>query len=423
MDGDADVIVIGAGLAGLRAATELSAAGRHVLVLEAADDVGGRIRTENVDGFLVDRGFQLLNPAYPAVRRWIDVEALALQGLGAGVAARTDGDRLRLLGHPLREPRLIAETLRSVRGEGRGVFALLRWLRPLLHGPRTTSLSAVQRKPDMTLQASLDAAGLDGVLRRIVERFFAGVLLDDEGGSSAAYARLLTAMFVLGVPGLPAAGMQALPRQLAAGLGGQIRCNTPVTRVRRTGAGFTIDIDGGSLKAERVVLAVGPPEVAELAGGGAVATRGVVTEWWAADTRPSASTLLHVDARAVPSGPLVNTAVISNAAPTYAPPGRYLVQGSALMGRDRRTPGEAEMRRHAGDLLGCSSAGWRSVARHEVVDALPVQAAPLVAARPMLTDDGLVVCGDHRDTASIQGALVSGHRAARLVLSMHLALR
>ena len=86
---DADVVVIGAGLAGLRAATDLHTAGRDVLVLEASDDVGGRIRTDRVDGFLVDRGFQLLNPAYPAVRQGIDVEALDLQTFGAGVAART----------------------------------------------------------------------------------------------------------------------------------------------------------------------------------------------------------------------------------------------------------------------------------------------------------------------------------------------
>lgn len=413
---DADVVVVGAGLAGLRAATELTAAGRHVLVLEAGDDVGGRIRTDSVDGFLVDRGFQLLNPAYPAARRWVDLEALALQSLAAGVAARTD-DRLRRLGHPLREPRLVPATLAALRGEGRGALALMRWVRPLLHGPRTTSLSAVLRTEDQTLRASLDAAGLEGVLRRVVERFFAGVLLDDEGGASAAYARLLTAMFVQGVPGLPAEGMQALPRQLAQGLGGQIRCDTRVAGIRRTGAGFVVDVDDGPLTAERVVLAVGPEAVEGLAGGGVVATRGVVTQWWATDVRPTASALLHVDARTAPTGPLVNTAVVSNAAPTYAAPGRHLVQGSALMRRDRRAPGEAEMRRHAGDLLGSSTAGWQSVARHEILDALPVQAPPLQAARPLLTDDGLVVCGDHRDTASIQGALVSGHRAARLVLS------
>lgn len=416
-DVDADVIVVGGGLAGLRAAAELTSAGRRVLVLEAADQVGGRIRTDVVDGFLVDRGFQLLNPAYPAVRRWIDLESLVLQGFGAGVAARTDGGRLARLGHPLREPRLLPATLGAVRREGGDRLALVRWLRPLVHRPGTTSLAAVLRGGDGSLRDSLDAAGLDGGLRRVVERFFAGVLLDDTGESSAAFARLLTSMFVRGVPSLPAAGMRALPAQVAAGLGDRIRCGTAVTRVARRGAGFVVTTDAGPVGAEHVVLAVGPQSVDALVGGGPVATRGVVTEWWATDRSPSSSALLHVDARTTPSGPLVNAAVVSNAAPSYAPQGRHLVQASALLGGDRPVPTEAEMRRHAGELLGCATTGWQRVARHEVPHALPVQAAPLRAVRPLRTDDGVVVCGDHRDTASIQGALVSGHRAAQLLLT------
>src|SRR5690349_23878756 len=127
----ADVVVVGAGLAGLRCAQVLAEAGRDVVVLEASDGVGGRIRTDRVDGFLVDRGFQLLNPAYPAVRRWVDVDALALQPFGAGVAARFD-EGLHVLGHPLREPRLVPRTLRAVGPRLREVAALTRWAAPLL---------------------------------------------------------------------------------------------------------------------------------------------------------------------------------------------------------------------------------------------------------------------------------------------------
>jgi DNA ligase-1 len=122
--------------------------------------------------------------------------------------------------------------------------------------------------------------------------------------------------------------------------------------------------------------------------------------------------LLHVDARRTPAGPLVNAAVVSRAAPSYAPPGRHLVQGSALL----RDGHDADaMRRHAGDLLGVDPSGWEVVARHEVPDALPAQPTPFSTARPVRHDD-LVVCGDHRDTGSIQGALVSGQRAADAVL-------
>ena len=115
-----------------------------------------------------------------------------------------------------------------------------------------------------------------------------------------------------------------------------------------------------------------------------------------------------------PRGPLVNAAVVSRAAPSYAPAGRGLVQGSALLAPGR-VPDEATMRRHAGDLLGVDPTRWEVLARHEVPDALPAQPAPYSATRPVRVGD-LVVCGDHRDTGSIQGALVSGQRAAEAVL-------
>ena len=412
---ETDVVVVGAGLAGLRCATELVADGRDVVVLEAAEEVGGRIRTERVDGFQVDRGFQLLNPAYPAVRRWVDVDALLLGTFEAGVAALTS-ERLLRLGHPLRSPRLLAPTLRGVGGELGSVPGLLRWLRPLAHRPGRTHLDAVTRRPDLTLAASLDEAGVTGTMRRVLDRFFAGVLLDDSGESSAAFARLLTATFLAGNPGLPAAGMQAFPRQLAAPLGARVRTSTRVRGLRSRGAGFEVATDDGDLTCRQVVVATGQEDAAGLTELQEGRRNGVVTHWWATREEPTTHRVLHVDARERPTGPLVNTAVITHAAPTYAPPGWHLVAASALLGGGRPTPSEPAMRRHSAELLGADGfAAWESVARHEIPHALPAQPAPLEVTRPVLLDSGVVVCGDHRDTASIQGALVSGHRAARAV--------
>ncbi|PKH43526.1 Phytoene dehydrogenase-related protein [Nocardioides alpinus] len=406
---DADVVVVGAGLAGLRCAQALTEAGRDVVVLEASDVAGGRIRTERIDGFLVDRGFQLLNPAYPAVRRWVDVEALGLQPFGAGVAARTE-DGTTVLGHPVREPGLVPGTLRAVARRPKEVAALARWAAPLLRPRRGTSLSHVlASRPDVDRRTALDAAHVDGLLRRVVDRFYAGVLLEDDGSTADRFALLLAWMFAKGVPSLPRNGMAALPAQLAASLGDRVRLGQPVQAV----TGTAVTTDAGTWTARHVVVATGAAAAAELTGLAVPATKGVVTMWWAAADAPDTD-LLHVDARRAPTGPLVNAAVVSRAAPSYAPAGRHLLQGSALMGAGRDT-GEASMRRHAGDLLGTDPTQWEVVVRHEVPDALPAQPAPYDARRPVQVGD-LVVCGDHRDTGSIQGALVSGQRAAEALL-------
>lgn len=415
---DHDVVVVGAGLAGLQCARTLARAGLDVVVLEASDAVGGRIRTDVVDGFLVDRGFQLLNPAYPAVRRWVDTDALGLQPFGAGVAALLD-DGLQLLGHPVRAPRLLGTTLREVGSHPREAVAMARWLSPLArasvgHGRLATRLP---RTVDGSLRDSLDRVGLDGSLRRVLERFLSGVVLEDDQSTSAAYALLLTRSFAAGTPALPAAGMQALPEQLADSLEGRVSLRRRVEAIEGTDGAFTLTVDGERVRTRRLVVAAGAREAAELTGQYTPTTKGVVTHWFAADELPTDVTLLHVDARATSGGPVLNTAVVSSVAPTYAPVGRHLVQASALLRRGHEAPREEDVRRHAGELLGASSARWRTLARYEVPDALPVQLPPFSERRSVVIDRGIVLCGDHRDTASIQGALVSGQRAAQAVLT------
>ena len=413
----ADVLVVGAGLAGLRCAVALTELGRDVVVLEAANVVGGRVRTDVVNGFRCDRGFQVLNPAYPAVRRWVDLDALALQSFGAGVMVRRD-DGLRVVADPLREPRLLPQTLRSGYLRPAELAALGRWTAQVLVNP-----GAVMRAPDVTLAQSLDAAGVVGRIRQeILDPFLAGVLVDSYGGSSANFAKLLVRMFALGRPGLPGQGMGALPAQLAARLP-QVQLDTPVESVIADGGREVAVVASGSTwRARAVAVATDPVSAARLTPLPEPATKGLVTWWFEAPQAPSTLPLVAVDGRRAgrsPRGPVWNTSVVSAAAPSYAPPGRHLVEATCLLDRPDGDAPEADVLRHIGEIYGCGTSGWRTIIRHRVPLALPVMPPPLRARSAVALGDGVFVCGDHRDTPSIQGALVSGHRTA---MAIHAAL-
>ena len=409
----ADVVVIGAGLAGLRCAIRLTELGREVIVLEATDGVGGRVRTDVIDGFRCDRGFQVLNPAYPAVRRWVDLDALALQSFGAGVMVRRD-DGLQIVADPVREPRLLGQTLRSGYLRPGELAALSRWAGRVLVDPR-----GVMRQPDTTLAESFDAAGLVGPMRReVLEPFLAGVLADSHGASSANFARLLVRMFALGRPGLPRGGMGALPAQLAARLP-EVRLCMPAEAVAAQGGRRPTVVAGGStLRARAVVVATDPLTAAQLTALPEPATKGLVTWWFEAPEAPSEVPLIAIDGRRtapLSPRPVWNTAVVTAAAPSYAAPGRHLVEATCLLDRPDGDAPEVEVLSHVAAIYGCSTAGWHTIIRHRIPHALPVLLPPLRTRRDVSLGHGLFVCGDHRDTSSIQGALVSGNRTAQAV--------
>ena len=412
---DTDVVVVGGGLAGLRCGWRLAEAGRSVLVVEAAQAVGGRERTDEVDGFLLDRGFQVLNPAYPAVRRWVDLDAHELRPFGAGVLVRRERG-LTELSHPLRHPAGLLATLRSGLLTPREVAAMIRWAGPVLAAPRR-----VVDGPDRPLREGLDRVGLAVPLRvEVIEPFLAGVLADDRGETSEAFTKLLVRMFALGVPGVPARGIRALPEQLAAAAvraGADLRLGEAVVEVRGGASGAVLRLAGGErLAARAAVVAVGPDAVGGLLGVPPPRTRGLQTWWFEAGERPTASTMIAVDGRR--RGPVVNTAVMTNAAPQLAQPGRHLVQATCLLPASADAGAtEAEVRRQVGEVYGVDTARWPLVHRHDIRHALPAQPPPLRTTSPARVSSSVYVCGDHRDTASIQGALVSGHRVAGAVLA------
>lgn len=401
----APVVVVGAGLAGLACAQRLGRSGAEVVILEASDGVGGRVRTDVIDGFRCDRGFQLLNPAYPVLERVVDIASLDLRPFGAGVVVARDSLRWTLA-DPRRVPTRLLSTLRAPVGSLAEKTRFAGWAaRSLL--PVRTLLS----RPDRTLAADLDAAGISGSLRRgVVQPFLAGVLAEEDGSSSANFAGLLVRSFVLGTPSVPSLGMGRLPEALAASLPvGTVRLNTRVTRVGPRAVRTTEE----EIPAAAVVVATDPGSAGALTGRPATPMKALTTFWYAAAEPPTDEPFLHLDADH--RGPVVNAAVMTNAAPSYAPAGRSLVAVTTL-GADGSPAAERTARRQAVLMFGAEDRGWELVTTHVIAEALPVQPPPLVVRRPIVTPEGVYVAGDHQDTGSIQGALVSGRRAATAVL-------
>jgi phytoene dehydrogenase-like protein len=411
---DTDVVVIGAGLAGLQCARRVERSGLRAIVLEASDGVGGRIRTDVVDGFHVDRGFQVLNPAYPALRHGIDVGALDLQSFGVGVVVR-DGDDSTTLAHPLRHPQFLLSTLFGRHTTLGDVIGLVRWIGPTML--RGGGIAAAGR--DETLSASLDRAGLTGPLRRdVLDTFIAGVLSDSRGGASAHYVQQLVRYFAIGAPGLPRAGMQALPEQLAATLSEPVRLETPARSVDEVPGGVVVATDSGGVSGRIAVVAVAPQDVGSLTDLAEPATHGLTTWWFRAPQNPCAGRFLMIDASRTgggPAGPIWNTSVISNVAPSYAPAGEHLVHATTLLDRPDGRATESEVRRDLERLYETSTRDWEVLAHHVVPHTLPAQPPPLRPPRATWAGDRTLVAGDHRESGSIQGALLSGVRAGHAV--------
>jgi Flavin containing amine oxidoreductase len=406
----ADVVVVGAGLAGLTCARELVARGRHVLVLEGSDGVGGRVRTDHVDGFTVDRGFQVLNTAYPALAGAVDLDALDLRAFDPSVGVLLGDDRV-VIRNPLQDIRSTGSVLRVPVGGIWGKAAVGTYVGLCTALPAAT----LKRRPDVTSAEAWRRANIPpDVVNGVLRPFFAGVLLEQDMSSSRRFTDLMVRMFARGRSTVPAGGMQRLPEQLAGHLPpGTVRLGSRVLQVGATRVESTV----GTFAAAAVVVATDAWTAGSLLPNvvDPPSPRGVTTVYHSAPAFPGASGALLVGA----DSPVANSIAISVAAPEYAPPDRVLVSSSMVHGAVPDAVDGPEVRAALGRLHRTDASSWELVATYDLPHALPGMAAPHPMRRPVRLSGGgetVYVAGDHRDTSSLQGALVSGRRAAHAVL-------
>jgi phytoene dehydrogenase-like protein len=401
-----DAVVIGAGLAGLAAARQIKSHGKSVIVLEAQDGVGGRVRTDKVDGFLLDRGFQVLLTAYPELKTQVDMSALDLKMFSSGAVVMRNG-KASVVTDPFREPRRAVATVFAPIGSltDKMRIAALRWR--VMRSNEAKILS----KPDISTVVALRAFGFSPkIIDRFFRSLFGGIQLDPDLRTSRRMFEIIFKYLSEGQSALPNNGMSALPEQMAKHLGSEnIFLDTQVTGV----SSGIVSTTNSQIKAKAIVVATDQPASADLLKTDKIASRVAGCVYFAADSPPTHEKFVVLDGTG--KGPVLNAAVLSNIAPSYAPPGQHLIVAAlpGVIDGDLETMSRDQLRTWWGPQVDA----WRHIKTYRIAHAGPEQLPPFNPEQQVSLGDGIFVCGDHRDTGSIQGALYSGRRCGDAVLA------
>ncbi|WP_234734689.1 NAD(P)/FAD-dependent oxidoreductase [Tellurirhabdus bombi] len=414
MSSQPSVIIVGAGMAGLTCAAYLKQRGINALLLEASDGVGGRVRTDVVNGFRLDRGFQILLTAYPEARRLLDYAALDLKPFRSGALIHHDDHQgpaqwMSFI-NPLREPTAIAQTLASPVGTLSDKLRIVELMRRV-SGVSTTDFF-LQQATDT--ESFLESFGYSAqFIDRFFRPFFGGIFLEDELRTSSNFFEFCFQNFYSGDAAVPALGIEAIPQQLAAQLSPtQIRLNTPVERISDN----TVFLKSGeSLRADSLVLAVDAQAAARLLNqsGPAPAFNQTTCTYFSAPQSPRPEKLLMLNTNR--QSAVHNMCVISDVAPAYAPAGQALISVSTQGLEAVNEVALAErIRKELIDWFGEEVKTWKWLRTYHLPEALP-QFNPGqsgVSMAQLKLSERLYQCGDQTAYPSLNAAMQTGRLVA-----------
>ena len=373
-----DCIVVGAGLAGLTAARELEKSGRSVLLIEATDSAGGRVKSDFIDGFICDRGFQVINPKYPEVIKSGVIKSLDFKYISGQIRL---ADYKRKVGYSF-------ATFSSQFGSVSEKVNLLKFL----------------ANPRVSNQKSFGdyAQSFPTLYERVLKPFLTGVFLNDPKVIAADVAQEILRSFVKSLPGIPAGGVGQFSQALASTVA-NLKLNERVEAVKEG----KVITNGGQYSCKYVVVATDPTTAAQLLSGISL------PKMFESTTAYFATTELPKDGKnlAISSNSkLVNSIVISQVSQKYAPAGQHLVSATSLWPLT-----ESVFRKELASIWQVNTQQWQYVANYEIKQSLPAHLPGQNRSRNQFVTDGIYLAGDHMATPSQQGAMKSGYLAAQAI--------